>query len=89
MEAQRHWKLAPCFDLTYSHGPGGENQMDVCGEDLNIQRNHLMQLAQTGGLDGMLGMLDRWADLIGGFDIRRSTAQAILQTVQKQRALLD
>ena len=40
MDAQRHWKLAPCFDLTYSQGPGGEHQMDVCGEGLNIQRSH-------------------------------------------------
>jgi hypothetical protein len=72
--------------------------MDVCGEGLNIQRNHLMKLAQTGGLDvrwaeqrldDMLGLVDLWSDLIGGFGIRRSTAQVILQTVQKQRALLD
>jgi serine/threonine-protein kinase HipA len=98
MGAQRHWKLAPCFDLTYSQGPGGEHQMDVCGVGLNIQRSHMMQLAQTGGLDvrwagqrldGMLSVLDRWADLIGGFDIRRSTAQAMLQAVQTQRSLLS
>ena len=42
MDARRHWKLAPCFDLTYSQGPGGEHQMDVCGEGLNIHRSHLM-----------------------------------------------
>ena len=93
-----HLKLAPCFDLTYSQGPGGEHQMDVCGEGLNIKRSHLMQLAQTGGLDvrwaeqrldSMLGVLDRWTYLIGEFDIRRSTAQAILQTVQKQRSFLN
>jgi serine/threonine-protein kinase HipA len=97
MDAQRHWKLAPCFDLTYSQGPGGAHQMDVCGEGLNIQRSHVMQLAQTGGLDprwagqrldGMLGVVDEWADLISGFDIRRATAQAILQAVQKQRSRL-
>jgi serine/threonine-protein kinase HipA len=97
MDAQRHWKLAPCFDLTYSQGPGGEHQMDVCGEGLNIQRSHLMQLAKTGGLDehwvgqrleGMLAVVDRWTDLIGEFDIRRSTAQNILQAVQKQRSRL-
>ena len=97
MDAQRQWKLAPCFDLTYSQGSGGEHQMDVCGEGLNIQRSHVMQLAQTGGLDprwagqrldGMLGVVDEWADLISGFDIRRSTAQAIWQAVQKQRSRL-
>jgi hypothetical protein len=63
-----------------------------------VQRSHMMQLAQTGGLDvrwagqrldGMLSALDRWADLIGGFDIRRPTAQAMLQAVQTQRSLLS
>jgi hypothetical protein len=56
-----------------------------------------MQLAQTGGLDqrwaaqrldGMLGVVDKWADLISGFDIRRSTAQAILQALHIQASLL-
>ncbi len=97
MDAQRHWKLAPCFDLTYSQGPGGEHQMDICGEGLNIQRSHLMQLAQNGGLDhrwalqrldSLLAVVDRWADLIGEFEIRRSTAQGILNAVQKQRSRL-
>lgn len=97
MDVQRHWKLAPCFDLTYSQGPGGEHQMDVCGEGLNIHRSHLMQLSQTGGLDqrwaaqrldGMLSVVDQWRELVSGFDIRQSTAQAILQVVQKQRSRL-
>jgi hypothetical protein len=43
--------------------------MDVCGEGLNIQRSHVMRLAQTGGLDqrwavqrldGMLGVVGQW-----------------------------
>jgi serine/threonine-protein kinase HipA len=97
LNAQRQWKLAPCFDLTYSQGPDGEHQMDVCGEGLNIQRSHVMQLAQTGGLDqlwaahrldGMLGVVDQWRELVSGFDIRQPTAQAILQAVQKQRSRL-
>ena len=64
---------------------------------LNIQRSHLMQLAKTGGLDhrwaaqrldGMLGVVDQWRELVSGFDIRRPTAQAILHAVQKQRSRL-
>lgn len=97
MDARRHWKLAPCFDLTYSQGPGGEHQMDACGEGLNIHRSHLMQLAQTGGLDqrwaaqrldGMLGVVDRWPDLIGEFEIRRTTAKVIQQAVHMQSSRL-
>jgi hypothetical protein len=36
----------------------------------------------------MLGVVDKWADLISGFDIRRSTAQAILQALHIQASLL-
>jgi serine/threonine-protein kinase HipA len=97
MDAQRHWKLAPCFDLTYSQGPGGEHQMDVCGEGLNIGRSHLIQLAQQGGLDvkwaeqrldAMLGAVDQWPSLIESFDIRRATCQKMQQDVQHQCAAL-
>jgi serine/threonine-protein kinase HipA len=97
MDAQRHWKLAPCFDLTYSEGPGGEHQMDICGEGLNIRRSHLMQLAQTGGLDvrwagqrldDMLGVVDQWSRWAAEFEIRKATATALEREAQKQRALL-
>jgi hypothetical protein len=69
--------------------------MDVCGEGLNIQRSHLMQLAKTGGLDeywagqkldSMLAVVDRWADWIGPFDIRRSTTKALQQGVHIKRS---
>jgi serine/threonine-protein kinase HipA len=97
MDAQRHWKLAPCFDLTYSEGPGGEHQMDVCGEGLHIDRSHLVQLAQQGGLDvrwaerrlnAMLDVVDQWPLLIELFDIRRDTQRRLLQTVRAQREKL-
>lgn len=97
MNAQRHWKLAPCFDLTYSQGPGGEHQMDVCGEGLNIHRSHMLQLARQGGLnerwaghrlDAMLEVVDQWGALIHPFDIRQMTARGIQQAVLRQRSLL-
>jgi serine/threonine-protein kinase HipA len=97
MDAQRHWKLAPCFDLTYSEGPGGEHQMDVCGEGLNVGRSHLMQLAQHGGLDvkwaelkldAMLEVVDQWGVLLGNFEIRRTSAHRMHKSVQGQQSLL-
>lgn len=97
MDAQRHWKLAPCFDLTYSEGPGGEHQMDVCGEGLNITRSHLTKLAQQGGLDArwsaqrldaMLEVVDQWSTLVGSFEIRRATRQKMHQVVIRQREAL-
>ena len=97
MDVQRHWKLAPCFDLTYSEGPGGQHQMDVCGEGLNISRRHLRQLAQQGGLDAkwaelkldaMLDAVDQWGVLLGNFEIRRTSAHRMHQSVQRQQSLL-
>jgi serine/threonine-protein kinase HipA len=97
MDAQRHWKLAPCFDLTYNEGPGGEHQMDVCGEGRHIGRSHLIQLAQQGGvdvrwaeqrLDAMLDVVDQWLSLIEAFEIRRATHQKMRQDVQHQCAAL-
>lgn len=47
----RCWRLAPAYDLTWSEGPGGEHQMDICGEGLNPGKSHLLRLAGEGGLD--------------------------------------
>lgn len=97
MDAQRHWKLAPCFDLTYSEGSGGEHQMNVCGEGLNITRSHLTKLALQGGLDArwaaqrldaMLEVVDQWSTLVGSFEIRRATRQKMHQVVIRQREAL-
>lgn len=47
----RCWRLAPCYDLTFCEGPGGEHQMDLCGEGCNITRAKMLELAKQGGLD--------------------------------------
>lgn len=50
MDERFAWKLAPCFDLSYNEGPGGEHQMDVEGEGRAPARTHLLQLAAKAGL---------------------------------------
>ena len=45
------WKLAPCYDLTFSDGPGGEHQMDIEGEGLHPGRDHLLHLARSSSVD--------------------------------------
>ena len=50
LSERRQWKLAPCYDLTFNLGPGGEHQMDVCGEGRNITRAHMLELARQGGV---------------------------------------
>jgi serine/threonine-protein kinase HipA len=51
MDERFSWKLAPCYDLTFSDGPGGEHQMDVEGEGRYPGRTHLLRLAASNSLD--------------------------------------
>lgn len=46
MAANGQWSLAPAFDVTYNDGPGGYHQMDVMGEALDIERQHMMALGE-------------------------------------------
>jgi len=45
LDAHRRWKLAPAYDLTFSEGPRGEHQMDVCGEGAAPDKRDLLRLA--------------------------------------------
>lgn len=45
MNASMQWELAPCYDLTYNVGVGGEHQMTISGEGRNPGLKHLLALA--------------------------------------------
>ncbi|MFZ6774955.1 type II toxin-antitoxin system HipA family toxin [Undibacterium sp. SXout7W] len=45
MNESMQWELAPCYDLTYNVGVGGEHQMTISGEGLNPGLKHLLNLA--------------------------------------------
>jgi serine/threonine-protein kinase HipA len=45
-----NWRLAPAYDLTFSHGPGGEHELDIDGEARKPTRSHVMNLAKRHGL---------------------------------------
>ncbi|WP_207000293.1 type II toxin-antitoxin system HipA family toxin [Trinickia mobilis] len=51
--ADGRWQFSPAYDLTFDEGPGGEHQMDICGEARAPARQHLLQLA------GMTGIAER------------------------------
>ena len=75
---ERRWVLAPAYDLTYCDGPGGYHQMDVCGQALRIERRHLLQLAEQGGLSATWATqaLERMLEVAGSFS-RRAKAYPI------------
>jgi serine/threonine-protein kinase HipA len=51
LDEKKNWKLSPAYDLTFSHGPGGQHQMDICGEGNNPGKEHLLNLALKTGID--------------------------------------
>lgn len=93
----RRWRLAPCYDLTFSDGPGGEHQTDVCGEGRRITRAHLLALASQGGIDvavatatidRVVGQAARFGDLAPEHPIRRTTVRHIASAIEANRARL-
>ena len=50
MDNEGEWRLAPAFDLTFSHGPGGEHYMAVMGEGRDITRAHVGALGMRHGI---------------------------------------
>jgi serine/threonine-protein kinase HipA len=50
MDDKGEWHLAPAFDLTFSHGPGGEHYMAVMGEGRAITRSHVEALGSKHGI---------------------------------------
>ncbi len=90
----RRWALAPCYDLTFSQGPGGEHQMDICGEGRNITRATLLELARQGGLVSVwaAGVVERMTEVAGrlkslasGRPIRTSTIRHVQQAIETNR----
>lgn len=40
------WHLSPSYDLTYSHGPGGEHSMTIAGEGKNLNLEHINRVGE-------------------------------------------
>jgi serine/threonine-protein kinase HipA len=94
MDRARHWKISPAYDLTFSTGPGGEHQMDVCGEGRNVTRAKLLELCRTGGLNEAWGatVIDRTTQTAGAFKqtaagrgIRTATVQSMVSAIEANR----
>ncbi len=69
LDRERHWKLSPAYDLTYSPGPGGYHQMDVMGEAQAITRKNMLELAHRADIPvaKALAHLDRHLAVAGDF----------------------
>jgi serine/threonine-protein kinase HipA len=69
MGADGRWQFSPAYDLTFNGGPGGEHQMDICGEARAPAREHLMNLASMTGVVPRMASesIERIASVASGF----------------------
>jgi serine/threonine-protein kinase HipA len=90
----RRWRLAPAYDVTFSDGPGGQHQMDVCGVAEDISRAQLLKLADQGGLDQKFAndTIERIQEVTSGvkawaadFPIRKATIKTLSNVVDHCR----
>jgi len=97
LDRDRRWRLAPAYDLTFNVGPGGEHQMDICGEARRITRAHLLELAAKGGIKsraataGLERMLEQVASLerrLRDTSVRSTTIRAIVRAVNANSVAL-
>jgi len=93
----RTWHLAPAYDLTYCEGPGGEHQMDVCGEGRSITRSNMLELAKQGDvpvgfaqdcLERALNLVDALGAMAKNHPIRQTTIRTMRSAVEGNRARL-
>lgn len=90
----RRWRLAPAYDLTFSEGPAGQHQTDVCGEAQTITRSQLLALAAQGDIDKAFanGVIDnileqtrRFRTWAADFPIRSATVKRIANAIEQCR----
>jgi serine/threonine-protein kinase HipA len=91
LNEEGRWKLSPAFDLSFSHGPGGQHSTSVAGEGAAPGRRHLLQVARRGGLKekDALACIAHWQEalqpkpeLLEDLPIRRATLQAMRKTLE-------
>lgn len=92
LDRQRHWKLAPAFDLTYSEGPRGQHFTTIAGEGLAPSRAHLLELARRAGvptrqaqasIDRLCAGMDALGELAKDLPIRKTRLGALRKVLEQ------
>ena len=61
------WRMAPAYDLTFSHGPGGEHSTTVLGHGKGITRANLIELGEVADINAQdaAEIIERTASVVG------------------------
>ncbi len=86
MHETGEWKLSPAYDLTFSHGPGGEQSTSVMGEGRTPGTDHLKKLGEKAKLkktkiteiiDQTRDSLSIWRNLAAEHGVSKQTTSLI------------
>jgi len=86
MEPDGTWHHTPAYDLTFSHGPGGEHTMAVAGEGRQPTRHHFGELAakmsiapaqRDAAIEQAAAAVSRWTELAAEADVNPVLAMEI------------
>jgi len=86
MDAKGQWHLSPVFDLTFSHGPGGEHSTSVAGEGRWPTRQHLLQVAKAGGIKPAQAndRIDHWLNTVESTSLPHAQAAQAVAAVRER-----
>ena len=86
MDGGGTWSLAPAYDLTFSHGPGGEHWMTLAGEGRDPGNPHLLAVAAEVGvaernartiIDEVKAGVSRWDDFASTAGVSRRSRRKV------------
>jgi len=94
LDRQRHWQLAPPFDLTFNEGTCGEHFTTIAGEGRAPAHSHLQELALRGGIpvrqaeasmDRLCEGMSALAELAKGLPIRINKLASLRRVLEEDR----
>lgn len=86
------WKLSPAYDLTFSHGPNGQQSSMVMGEGESPAAEHLEKLGEGAGIrraeirsvmDQTKDALASWPKLAGEYGVSKENTNKISGRILK------
>ncbi len=91
MDADGRWALAPAYDLTFSHGPGGQHYLTVDGRGTDIGRTAIAAVARSQGLDAaaIRALVDEVTTAVSRFGAFAREYGVSTRTIAEVRAVLE
>jgi len=93
MDEKGVWSFSPVYDITFSHGPGGEHSTMYMGEGMNPTTEHLQQLASKYQIKNAEQIIDKvkiavtkWQELAAVAGVSKTTIESLEKILKKQNS---